>query len=91
MIFGDIKLKKATGNQLRNITITSTTTSQSNKKLPTAIKVHSTLVIIQNKLEEEIGIKMVKIAPTCQLTPKTLQPTIPLQLLILFTKRAKNI
>lgn len=89
MMFGDIKLKKATGNQLRNIT--STTTSQSNKKLPTAIKVHSTLVIIQNKLEEEIGIKMVKIAPTCQLTPKTLQPTIPLQLLILFTKRAKNI
>lgn len=90
MMFGDTKLKKATENQPRNITRTSTTTSQSNKKLPTAIKVHSTLVIIPNKLEEETGIKMVKIAPTFLLTLKTLQPTIPLQSLILFIKKAKN-
>jgi hypothetical protein len=92
MMFGDIKLKKTTRNQLRSQPrkLTSTTISQSSKKLPTAIKVHSTLVITPNKLEEETGIKMVKIPPTSQLTPKTLQLTIVPQLLILFTKRAKN-
>jgi hypothetical protein len=87
MMFGDTLLKNLIENLPRNLTRTSTTTSQSNNKSLTATKVHSTLVITPNKLEEEIGIKMVKIAPTFQLTLKMPQPTIVLQLLILFTKR----